>query len=70
MVDFNTSQLTWIVIGICSIGGGGYISLNDNVKNIDTKLQVTQQKITNVDTNMVDLKKQLDRMEEKMDKKK
>ena len=69
MIDFNTSQLTWIVIGACSIGGGGYMTMNDNVKSIDTKVQVTQQKVSDIDSNMADLKKQLDRIENKLDKK-
>jgi len=69
MIDFNTSQLTWIVIGACSIGGTGYMTMNDNVQNIDTKIQVTQQKVTDIDTNVAELKKQLDRIETKLDKK-
>ncbi len=44
MIDFNTSQLTWIVIGACSIGGGGYMSITEHVSNIDTKVQLTQLK--------------------------
>lgn len=68
MIDFNTSQLTWIVIGACSIGGGGYMTMNDNVKSIDTKVQVTQQKVSDIDTRVSELQKQLDRIENKLDK--
>lgn len=70
MIDFNTSQLTWIVIGACSIGGGGYLTINDNIKNMDTKVQLTQQKVENVETKFVEMQKQLQRIEDKLDKKK
>jgi len=69
MIDFNTSQLTWIVVGACGIGGTGYMTMNDNVKGIDTKVQVTQQKVSDIDSRMSELQKQLDRIEAKLDKK-
>lgn len=69
MIDFNTSQLTWIVIGACSIGGTGYMTMNDNVKSVDTKVQVTQQKVIDMDIKINDLQKALDRIEVKLDKK-
>lgn len=68
MIDFNTSQLTWIVIGACSIGGTGYMTMNDSVKSIDAKVQVTNQKVSDVDTRVAELQKQLTRMEDKLDK--
>lgn len=68
MIDFNTSQLTWIVIGACSVGGTGYMTMNDNVMSIDTKVQVTQQKVMDVDNKVAELQKQLTRMEDKLDK--
>ena len=68
MIDFNTSQLTWLIIGACSIGGTGYMTMNDNVKGVDTKVQVTQQKVTDMDVKVGDLQKQLQRIEDKLDK--
>jgi hypothetical protein len=68
MIDFNTSQLTWIVIGACSVGGTGYMTMNDNVKSIDAKVQVTNQKVSDVDIRVAELQKQLTRMEDKLDK--
>ena len=70
MIDFNTSQLTWIVIGACSIGGTGYMTMNDNVKSVDTKVQVTQQKVTDMADKIAELSKQLERIENKLDSKK
>jgi hypothetical protein len=69
MIDFNTSQLTWLVIGACSIGGTGYMTMNDNVKSVDTKVQVTQQKVIDMADKVNDLQKALDRIEIKLDKK-
>ena len=66
MIDFNTSQLTWIVIGACSMGGGGYLTMNDSVQNIDKKVEVTQTRVENVDSKIVDLKAQLTRIEDKL----
>lgn len=68
MIDFNTSQLTWIVLGACSIGGGGYMTMNDNVKSIDTKVQLTQQKVVDTNDRIAELSKQLERIENKLDK--
>jgi len=69
MIDFNTSQLTWIVIGACSIGGTGYLTMNDNVKAIDTKVQVAAVKIQENNDKLIELQKALSRIEEKLDKK-
>ena len=69
MIDFNTSQLTWIVIGACSIGGTGYMTMNDNVKAIDTKVQVSNVKLQDNAEKLADLQKSLLRIEDKLDKK-
>lgn len=61
MIDFNTSQLTWIVIGACSLGGTGYLSMNEQVQNINTKLEVTNKQIEH---NNDQLAKLIVRMEE------
>lgn len=66
MLDFNTSQLTWIVIGACSLGGTGYLTINDHVQNIDKKVEVTQTKVDDVNTKISDLKDQLSRIEDKL----
>lgn len=68
MIDFNTSQLTWIVIGACSVGGTGYMTMNDSVKSIDARVQVTNQKVSDLDDRVAELQKQLTRMEDKLDK--
>jgi hypothetical protein len=68
MIDFNASQLTWILIGACSMGGTGYLTIDSKIKDLDTKVEVTSVKMDDVKTSMSDLQKQLVRMEDKLDK--
>tara|TARA_R110000868_G_scaffold208267_1_gene457705 strand:+ start:484 stop:702 length:219 start_codon:yes stop_codon:yes gene_type:complete len=68
MIDFNTSQLSWIVVGALGIGGTGYMTMNDNVKNIDKKVEVTHSKVEDTNARIVELQRQLTRMEDKLDK--
>lgn len=69
MIDFNTSQLTWLVIGACSVGGGGYMTMTDKVNGVDTKVQVMTQKVVDTNDRIAELAKQLERIENKLDKK-
>jgi len=69
MIDFNASQLTWIVIGACSMGGTGYLTMDGKIKELDTKVQVSTVKIDDVKASVDLLHKQLTRMEDKLDKK-
>lgn len=68
MIDFNSSQLTWILIGACSMGGTGYLTIDGKIKELDTKVEVSSVKMDDVKSSMVDLHKQLQRMEDKLDK--
>ena len=68
MIEFNTGQLTWILVGAVGIGGTGYITMNDNVKNIDKKVAVTHAKVEDTNDRIVELQRQLTRMEDKLDK--
>ena len=68
MIDFNASQLTWIVIGACSMGGTGYLTMDTKMKDLDTKVQVTSVKMDDVKVSVEDLHKQLQRIEDKLDK--
>lgn len=61
MIDFNTSQLTWIVIGACSIGGTGYITMDKQIQEITTKLEVTNKQMEH---NNNQLEKLIVRMED------
>jgi len=69
MIDFNTSQLTWIVVGACSLGGTGYLNMNTSIKDVDQKVAVSinQSEATNKTIEKMQL--QLDRIEQKLDQK-
>jgi hypothetical protein len=67
MIDFNTSQLTWIVIGACSIGGTGYISMDTGIKEMTTKVEVMNVKAQENERRLIELQSQLSRIEVKLD---
>ena len=69
MIDFNTSQLTWIVIGACSLGGTGYLTVNSSMTTIDKKVEINSTKMDNVSDKVAELQAQLIRIENKLDKK-
>lgn len=69
MIDFNSSQLTWILIGACSMGGTGYMTMDNKMQDLGTKVEVTSVKLDDMRVSMGDLQKQLTRMEDKLDKK-
>lgn len=69
MIDFNTSQLTWIVIGACSLGGTGYLTVNSNMSTIDKKVEITNAKMDNMSDKVSELQAQLIRIENKLDAK-
>jgi polyhydroxyalkanoate synthesis regulator phasin len=70
MVDFTSSQLTWIVIGACSMGGTGYMTMDAAMQKLDTKMEVTTVTVQNTNDKVEELKKQLSRIEDKLDKRK
>jgi len=69
MIDFSSAQLTWIVIGACSIGGTGYLNMNSKIDDLDKKVAVTVNTIDHTNKSLDELKVQLNRIEDKMDKK-
>jgi len=69
MIDFNSSQLTWILIGACSMGGTGYLTMDSKIKELDTKVEVNSAKMDDMKTTFFELQKQLNRMEDKLDRK-
>lgn len=68
MIDFNASQLTWIVIGACSMGGTGYLTMDGKMQELDTRVQVSNAKMDDIKSSVDILHKQLTRMEDKLDK--
>lgn len=68
MIDFSTSQLSWIVVGACSLGGTGYLTVNTAMQEIDKKVEVTQVRTENMHEQLSAVQKQLDRIENKLSK--
>ena len=60
-MEFTLKQISWIVIGSLGIGGTGYMSMNSKIDELSTKIAVVHTEVNN-------LKKQLDRIEEKLSK--
>ena len=56
-MEFTLKQLSWIVIGSLGIGSTGYMSMNTKIDELSTKVAV-------VHTQVINLTKQLDRIEE------
>jgi len=69
MIDFSPAQLTWIVIGACSIGGTGYLTIDNRMQDMTTKVEVTNVKVVEMSDRVAELKAQLTRIEDKLDKK-
>ena len=61
-MEFSLKQLSWIVIGSLGIGGTGYMSMNSKIDELSTKVAVVHTEVNN-------LTKQLDRIEEKLNTK-
>lgn len=70
MIDFTTQQLSWIVVGACSLGGTGYLTVNNSMQEIDKKLEVSVTKMEYNHEQMIQVQKQLDRIEEKLSSRK
>lgn len=69
MIDFSASQLTWIVIGLGSMGGTGYLTVDGKMTELSSKVEVTNVKLTDNADKVAELKAQLIRIEDKLDKK-
>ena len=68
MIDFTTSQLTWIVVGACSLGGGGYLTMTTSMNSLDKKIEISNVRAEATAEKITVLQAQLDRIENKLDK--
>jgi outer membrane murein-binding lipoprotein Lpp len=55
-MEFTLKQLSWIVIGSLGIGSTGYMTMNSKIDELSTKVAVVHTQVNN-------LTKQLDRIE-------
>jgi hypothetical protein len=70
MVDFTAKQLSWIVISACGIGGGGYLTMDSKIKEVDNKLTINSVRQEAMNDKVAEISKQLARIEDKLDKRK
>lgn len=70
MIDFTTSQLTWIVVGACSLGGTGYLTMTSSVASLDKKIEISNTRAEATAEKISILQSQLDRIENKLDARK
>jgi hypothetical protein len=68
MIDFTSKQLSYIVLSLAGIGGGGYLTINQKVDDIDKKLAVAINSSDNTIKMMDKIEKQLVRIEDKLDR--
>jgi hypothetical protein len=61
-MEFTLKQISWIVIGSLGIGGTGYMTMNSKIDELAVKVAVVHTEVNN-------LTKQLDRIEEKLNTK-
>jgi len=64
MIDFTSSQLSWILIGACSIGGTGYITIDNKMSDMDKKVAVIQTKAEMTEKKLDSMSEQLSRVED------
>jgi hypothetical protein len=67
MIDFTSSQLTWIVLGACSLGGTGYLTMNTTISDLDKKIEISNTRAEATNDKLNTLQAQLDRIEHKLD---
>lgn len=70
MIDFTAKQLSWIVLTACGIGGGGYLTIDGKIKEVDNKLTVNSVRQEGMNDKLAELSKQLGRIEDKLDRRK
>lgn len=68
MIDFTAKQLSWIVISACGIGGGGYLTMDSKIKDVDNKLTINSVRQESMNEKIAEISKQLGRIEDKLDK--
>lgn len=67
MIDLTAKQLTWVVVGACSLGGSGYLSITNSINHLDQTALVTKMKTEAMEQKLTDISAQLTRLEDKLD---
>lgn len=64
MVDFTSTQLSWIFIGACSIGGTGYVTMDNKIVELDKKVAIIATKAESNEKKLNEVSIQLTKIED------
>lgn len=64
MVDFTSTQLSWILIGACSVGGTGYMTMDTKIVELDKKVAVITTKAEASEKKLNEMSLQLAKIED------
>ncbi len=64
MIDFTSTQLSWILIGACSVGGTGYMTMDNKIADLDKKVTVITVKAEATEKKLNDMGVQLTKIED------
>ena len=64
MIDFTSTQLSWILIGACSVGGTGYVTMDNKIADLDKKVTVITVKAEASEKKLNELSVQLTKIED------
>ena len=67
MIDFSTQQLTWLFVAATTVGGGGYMTMNQKLEDVDKKIAVSNASLEYQSKALDRFEIQLSRIEQKMD---
>ena len=64
-MEFTLKQLSWIVIGSLGIGGTGYMSMNNKIDELATKIAVVYNQMENQNKMLERIENKLNTLQEK-----
>lgn len=64
MIDFTSTQLSWILIGACSVGGTGYVTMDNKIADLDKKMAVITTKAESSEKKLNEVSVQLAKIED------
>lgn len=64
MVDFTSTQLSWLLIGACSIGGTGYVTMDNKIADLDKKMAIITTKAESSEKKLNEVSMQLAKIED------
>lgn len=69
MIELSAKQLTWIVVGACSLGGTGYLDIVGSIGELNKTTAVSVVKSEAIDEKLAVISDQLTKLSDKLDSK-